>query len=878
MRGTLATSHIRLLVTLALATAGAGSAVADSPEKLDHPEALRQQVDRLREQDHWTDFGTPEQIELYSGPETEWPELPRSAYNLTGFSRRLLGSKVPPPGVHPRVLFSPEDIPAIRRKIMDSDVGRREWATAEFIFQKTLFDPDSDDGKVFAKLADGDLDGLEFPDDGAQGGNGRHVFNRYRGRIYPAHVCYWPYNLHSVGFYALIKGDDELGTRVADALVNYYKLREPLIDKQNARGDEPNAGDGWPRDVWRQMHYVAGEGHLGLAYDVTAKWMTDEQKDFMRRIIVKATAGKRSYGANGPVRWRTTNWVGWDLQHVLTHLAIEGQEGFEPEIVENAAETIYGYLTYGISPQGTIFETNGKNGAGLHFALTTAVALARRDYDYLLGHPHLRKMSASQVHQVVPAGGRNVSNGTYGCALFGQGGLLKNLYPDDKCADWLILQGQQRLKPFDLDAYETELAKEGNGTVHWWRIHPLTSDSYLDMAGYEGTTRSDGTPKEGWERDYLGLPLDFADEEHGQLCTRSSNDRDALYLMFEARPDLFSGGHQHHDAGHFYLSAHGVDWGVEGNNGLRSSLIHSVVMIDAKGQGAAQHFSPMRAGSFTARATDDAAFAWADLKNAYDYIGTCPMHYSWGHPQRKQYDWEPDTDPFVVACYKGTQHWKARIWMHSYWNWNWGPQMRAEYNPVKYAYRTAGVVRGPHPYALIVDDVNKDDNLHVYDWQMQIPGGLTLASWWKMPQEQIVLVREEDAEQKDRFTSPKKAVPCLAVLVLNKTREPRQGEYDRSFAPAEIRRQSITGTERLVISTRAVDPNFRIALVPFHWGAQMPQVLTGNDASTCKLQWTENGKSDGRIAQEDVLTFKLGEDGRTRLAVSRDNRVVGALE
>ena len=27
-------------------------------------------------------------------------------------------------------------------------------------------------------------------------------------------------------------------------------------------------------------------------------------------------------------------------------------------------------------------------------------------------------------------------------------------------------------------------------------------------------------------------------------------------------------------------------------------------------------------------------------------------------------------DPEVVKVFKGTQHWKARIWMHSYWNWN----------------------------------------------------------------------------------------------------------------------------------------------------------------------------------------------------------------
>ena len=32
----------------------------DTPEKMADPEAVRQKVDKLREQDHWTDFATPE--------------------------------------------------------------------------------------------------------------------------------------------------------------------------------------------------------------------------------------------------------------------------------------------------------------------------------------------------------------------------------------------------------------------------------------------------------------------------------------------------------------------------------------------------------------------------------------------------------------------------------------------------------------------------------------------------------------------------------------------------------------------------------------------------------------------------------------------------
>jgi hypothetical protein len=45
---------------------------------------------------------------------------------------------------------------------------------------------------------------------------------------------------------------------------------------------------------------------------------------------------------------------------------------------------------------------------------------------------------------------------------------------------------------------------------------------------------------------------------------------------------------------------------------------------------------------------------------------------------------------------------------------------------VKYAYRTAGLVRGKHPYVLVVDDIRKDDQTHEYEWLMQVPDDLEL--------------------------------------------------------------------------------------------------------------------------------------------------------
>lgn len=70
--------------------------------------------------------------------------------------------------MHPRILFSPEDVPALRKRLL----GTKRWVETECQMLKSILDPQSGDGKVFTKLASGDLEGLEFPDDGSKGGNG----------------------------------------------------------------------------------------------------------------------------------------------------------------------------------------------------------------------------------------------------------------------------------------------------------------------------------------------------------------------------------------------------------------------------------------------------------------------------------------------------------------------------------------------------------------------------------------------------------------------------------------------------------------------------------------------------------------------------------
>ena len=72
-------------------------AAFDTPEKLMEPDMTMKYIPTLKEQGKWTEHArvSPDKLkELEEGPETLWPETPRSAYDFAGFNFKLLGSKV----------------------------------------------------------------------------------------------------------------------------------------------------------------------------------------------------------------------------------------------------------------------------------------------------------------------------------------------------------------------------------------------------------------------------------------------------------------------------------------------------------------------------------------------------------------------------------------------------------------------------------------------------------------------------------------------------------------------------------------------------------------------------------------------------------------
>ena len=491
------------------------------------------------------------------------------------------------------------------------------------------------------------------------------------------------------------------------------------------------------------------------------------------------------------------------------------------------------------------------------------------------------------MQSVVPAGGISLNNGTWGCAKFGGdiASALKRFYPKDACADWLLRQAFPDARKLDLGDYARKLSDPAAKLPQpWERFDLLTAVDVFSLGDWDGLKKPDGTLREAWERAPLDLPLTFNDPGHGLLQARTGNDKDALYLMFEARPDLRGVGHQHHDSGHFYLASDGEMWATEAGPKNSFSADHNTVQID--GRGHSDISAAPRVGYLGTLVNDAAAFASANLRNAYDCGWTTPMHFSWLMEENRKGLWklQPDMDSELVAYYKGTQNVKMRIWGESYWQNNWGPVMRIPGNPVLYAWRSAGIVRGKHSYALIVDDINKDDKEHYYEWLMQMPNGMRLAN---MPLRvksapAILLTRAAATQPWDSGRSVEtlpKGTPAMLVCLLEAGRDDDEDKpvlanvVENDNFPFRLeqfgspqRPGSAAVKTRLAIGQRAVDPAFRVLMVPVRTGGEMPEIQWDAGSNSATIQWHD---------QKDECVFTKGPEKRTRVVLKRDGAPIG---
>jgi hypothetical protein len=710
---------------------------------------------------------------------TPHPQVePHLVYEENGFDDSIL-HEVPPVGVHPRVDMSPKDVVELREDIKSHAFTKRAWERL-----------------------------IEV-----------HVKDR-KGKMLPIEKIK---RLDGAALYALVLEDAEYGKKVADAITKKaVEVREKLedIDKTHA----------YPQHWWFSVRKT-GIIHLAAAYDYGYNFMTDEQRREVRAVISRATKGRYNHGMELPRAFRTWNWPQFSQNIVNVALAIEGEEGYEPRIFEVCKESVVDFLTYKISPEGWDFEATGYNGlAWGGGGVQSLHAVARRLSPNPLMHPHLQAQTAAYIGQLMGPKGPWFGRGDAGkkSPQFEFTHLMRAFYPKDKRMKmlWQVSRDQHNLGP-----------KKVKGDLRGSLgipvlIYPVDdTEKAIDHWG-----------------DNANAPLTYEAPSRGYMGTRSSWDpKDSIHMTFANYTKMRDTGHDGPDGGTFSIWGYGVDWSRYGNKYYKDSAARSYIAVDSKGLGyGTPHglFLPVVDRPKATAGIGDMTYCFQyQLANGrYNVLYSPifekdPSFYTneWTRDKVKSFRaYEPDATPF------SKEFWSLASTNYGLWNGeDRHPTRRIPFMPMKKAFRSSTLVRGDtalnggngYPYVLTVDDIQQDENLHLYNWLMPLDSSDSHNEVVKMSGDkgdQSIIVRRVPVNG-DK-TPLKKGESLLMVKVLQRNQEGFPGIRLDNIE------QGWNGTQRIVVPSVSVAPDFKVLIYPHRHGDPLPKTTWNANKTSLKIE------------------------------------------
>jgi hypothetical protein len=775
-----------------------------------------------------------------------------------GFAKERLFS-VPPVGVHPRILFGPDDLPRIRENMKANDAGVGMLAAIRAQLAKGVDAPATWEGQCFAALAAGDLEGFkaaykESPLDNVPPGSGFR--SNVPGRS-PA--TKWSVRnpllagMEAKALVALLDDDAVEGKKVATALATYARFVGPKVDAANAG----------PR---KEFHWSATRDFVGnevaYGYDWAWKWMTPEQREELRSLIVRATVGKYTVGMDLPPHWRNWNHIAMTETYAACLFAIEGEEGDDPRGLERIYEVYRDYLTYGISEMGSGSEGVGYHTLGMGHLSSPMLAFANRGKN-LFVHPHWKKQTENWLVQaMMPYGPVWMSDGDLG-----------NFPP----SLWMLMV-QKYFYP------------ESAGVDFVYRSHPLVAAKNWERIATDAVQAQWIMPvvpaaEETRERalaearQLAGGGLSYHDKVRGTLYTRTGWGANDLKLHVDCRSDTTYGNHEHPDRGQFVLASHGRLWAGDGFRDTEGKY-HNVVTIDGRGQG--YFATPGRWVSLSD--TDKTTTAVVDAKYCWDWMW---MKSSFTESKESLEGrgqgvfvpsalllqsripvskWEADDSPRVKAYYQGFA--TREMGDPRMWDDEDGWVVRAQWYPVQKAFRSVILGRGKYPYVLVVDDIRKDDSERLYEWRMNMPPDVSAVS---INARDILLgdltTRRQPTELNNGFQgrtglAPAKGDRLLLVRTLDiavpdvPTIQPipmvATIEFKKTDDSHQFTGRSMGMGTQVVIGSRAVEPKFVVLLYPHVQGDELPTTTWNEDKTRLTVAWKD---------QVDVYAVKETAEG-----------------
>ena len=592
--------------------------------------------------------------------------------------------RVPAPGVHPRIFFSPEDLPAIRRRIQEDLGAQAAWKNIlayshairlTYDEKADYAQPDWAKGAFHVHGRTMELHRI--------GGYGKR--EDYFGLLTAGKNPEKTFGKNPSGFYfpaaieayrCLIEDDAQGGQTLANAVETAIKLEQA----RRAREDKPVVPGQPPKPS--TPRYAAC--NLGLVYDFIYNWMTPRQKKLFHDELVLLSAWADNYGTFNNAEASRSNWAtftywAWDL------MAIEGEPGFNDLKFLGLYRGWRNFFTYSFFDSGAAYEAEGK----LLFGMDAVVAFDRVAPKYglelLSQHPLVRAHYAKfTALSVLPTQDKyaifDILGGMGGGLCTPQDLVVAHyLYPNDPTIDFV---------------YRTAVGDD-------YRTLPMPGHSWNNLitCGIFATIHHpEITPEK------LNLPLSFFCGQRAMMMTRSSWGKNATLLTMHVRGA--SGGHPYPDRNGIMLAAQGRTWVTLPSKDIGPWACNTT-LIDGAGQ---TPTTPARVVDYVD--TPEATFMTGDAKYCWDWVWRTAGKNKQGADIRYEdvANDNVDTGPswkLVDMCFndfafskwarpvyskplKFSAHWLAPDGVLS-------PYMRQVNTPVMRSFRTAGIVRGPRP-------------------------------------------------------------------------------------------------------------------------------------------------------------------------------------
>lgn len=717
-------------------------------------------------------------------------------------------SKIRAPGLHPRIIMSPEDIEQIRRYAFLRDSAPPAFQVAYAALKKSA----------------------------EQGGDTIREYPPWIGPCTPI-AC--------KALLALILEDRTMGCEVVPRILEHARqMAEKLVVWKETEFGEPLPGMQGAKSFG--CMYAAPYGHsmsLCMEYDYAHQFMTDEERATVRAVIADYTAGRYTSFMEMPDHFLINNHWGFAMNWWVGALAIEGEDGWDPRVGELGRRKVTAYVTSALSPSGMMFEGQKPN-----LPPYAILAAARRGPRSLAMHPHLHAYALAAANSFWWKGAKkdakgNETPGRWMTGRIGYRGLgdeirvlpdtmMKYFYPDDPLINlvWRIKSPAAAYGARNPNSH----AGSGHGGLDIGLLYAMGAINEDERAR---DPDSDGLPPEIISK----VPLTWHDPLRGAVRTRSGWGKDDLVLWFESKSDYFSAGHEVSEHNNFLFASHGVAWTPYAGR-YQPPKNQNMILIDGL---AAPRWQPVPGRIL---GVYDSAAGTAAAGDATD-------GYNWDKQEKMQEAWHPALAVKGWSWMKGAGKGCGRDWelpfhpiirrfnegfAHLEWgNWHGetrGPERYRQWNQVERVLRTVQLARGRYPYLLVIDDVRKDERMHLFDWVLNMNRSIKLL---KSDKDDLILGEEGTDAQ-------------LLVRVLFRK------VHEQSLPPA-------FADHRVVISAAAVEPEFRVLLYPHRKGEKLPQTDWSPDRRRLYIRFGND---------TDVYHFGRGEHGRTLFALERNGKLV----